>query len=56
MNLMITGCAGFIGSHAVDVFLEQGHTIVGVDKMTYAGKEKNMSTFINKIKFYLNRS
>ncbi len=52
MNLMITGCAGFIGSHAVDVFLEQGHTIVGVDKMTYAGKEKNMSTFINKIKFY----
>ena len=36
-NFLITGCAGFIGSHAVDIFLANGHTVVGVDKLTYAG-------------------
>ena len=49
---MITGCAGFIGSHAVAVFLEHGHKVVGVDLMTYAGKEENMKSFIDKIQFY----
>lgn len=52
MNLMVTGCAGFIGSHAVEAFLKAGHTVVGVDKMTYAGKPENMETFISKIFFY----
>lgn len=52
MSVMITGCAGFIGSHCVDEFLEKGVDIVGVDSFTYAGRRKNMSTFIDKIKFY----
>ena len=52
MNIMITGCAGFIGSHAVDVFLKAGHTIIGIDKMTYAGTDENMKTFKDKISFY----
>tara|TARA_R110000824_G_scaffold326043_2_gene512951 strand:+ start:16636 stop:17580 length:945 start_codon:yes stop_codon:yes gene_type:complete len=52
MNLLVTGCAGFIGSHAVEAFLMAGHTVIGVDKMTYAGKPENMKTFINKILFY----
>jgi dTDP-glucose 4,6-dehydratase len=34
---MITGCAGFIGSHAVERFLDEGWRVLGVDKMTYAG-------------------
>ena len=37
-NFLITGCAGFIGSHVSDLFLERGHKVVGVDKFTYAGK------------------
>ena len=41
-NFLITGCAGFIGSHAVDIFLANGHTVVGVDKLTYAGSMDNM--------------
>ena len=41
-NFLITGCAGFIGSHVSELFLERGHKVVGVDKLTYAGKMKNI--------------
>ena len=34
MNVMITGCAGFIGSHAADLFLKRGHFVVGYDALT----------------------
>ena len=37
-NFLITGCAGFIGSHVSDVFIENNMNVVGVDKSTYAGK------------------
>ena len=52
MNVLITGCAGFIGSHAVEGFLKSGHKVVGVDCLTYAGKLHNMSTFLDDIDFY----
>jgi dTDP-glucose 4,6-dehydratase len=52
LNVLITGCAGFIGSHAVEGFLEEEHTVVGVDCLTYAGTLSNMSTFIEDITFY----
>ena len=41
-NIMITGCAGFIGSHAADYYLELGHSVVGVDCFTYAGRSENI--------------
>ena len=41
-NLLITGCAGFIGSHAVDYFLEKGYKDDGVDCVTYAGSASNI--------------
>ena len=43
MNVMITGCAGFIGSHACDTFLEKGYNVVGIDKLTYASNMKNLN-------------
>jgi dTDP-glucose 4,6-dehydratase len=43
MNVMITGCAGFIGSHAVEYFLKKGDTVVGVDSMTYAASLDNLA-------------
>ncbi len=41
-NVMITGCAGFIGSHAVDYFLNKGYHVIGIDCFTYAGKVENI--------------
>ena len=35
-KVLITGCAGFIGGHALDSFLNNGCEVIGVDKMTYA--------------------
>ena len=31
MNILLTGCAGFIGSHALEKLLELGHCVIGVD-------------------------
>ena len=42
MNIMITGCAGFIGSHACDFFLEKKYNVIGVDKFTYAADMSNL--------------
>jgi len=41
-NVMITGCAGFIGSHAADLFLEKEYSVTGIDCFTYAGKVDNI--------------
>lgn len=48
-NFLITGCAGFIGSHVSDVFVENNMNVVGVDKLTYAGNIGNIS---KGVKFY----
>jgi len=31
MNILLTGCAGFIGSHTLDKLMAGGHHVVGVD-------------------------
>ncbi len=31
MNILITGVAGFIGSHSAEKFLSKGHTVIGID-------------------------
>lgn len=31
MKILLTGCAGFIGSHLAEKLLEQNHTIIGID-------------------------
>jgi UDP-glucuronate 4-epimerase len=31
MRALVTGCAGFIGSHLTDKLLEAGHSVVGID-------------------------
>jgi nucleoside-diphosphate-sugar epimerase len=31
LRVLLTGCAGFIGSHTLDRLLAEGHQVVGVD-------------------------
>ena len=41
MKILITGGAGFIGSHIVDRLIEEGHEVVVVDNLV-TGKKKNI--------------
>ena len=41
MRILISGGAGFLGSHLTDLFLGQGHEVVGVDNFI-TGKEENI--------------
>ena len=39
MIFLVTGGRGFIGSHFVEMSLQRGHTVVDIDKMTYASHQ-----------------
>ena len=41
-TVMVTGCAGFIGSHLTEALLNAGAQVVGVDNF-YNGLEKKYS-------------
>lgn len=41
-KLVVTGGAGFIGSHFVDLALDRGCTVLLIDKLTYAGSMENL--------------
>jgi UDP-glucose 4-epimerase len=47
-KILVTGGAGFIGSHVVDLFLEQGYEIVILDDLS-TGRESNINP---QAKFY----
>ncbi|QPM67572.1 NAD-dependent epimerase/dehydratase family protein [Atribacter laminatus] len=41
MQILVTGGAGFIGSHIVDAYLQEGHQVVVVDNLS-TGKKSNV--------------
>lgn len=43
MLCIVTGAAGFIGSHIVDSLLADGHTVLGIDDLS-TGRLKNLAT------------
>jgi UDP-glucuronate 4-epimerase len=55
-TILVTGCAGFIGSHVCELLLDKGHTVVGIDNFDpfypRAIKEQNLSAFISHTNFH----
>ena len=49
-TVLITGAAGFIGSHLCDKFLSEGYGVVGIDDLS-TGNKKNLSQAVLSHKF-----
>ncbi|WP_448583795.1 UDP-glucuronic acid decarboxylase family protein [Thermocrinis sp.] len=50
MRVLITGCAGFIGSHLCDRFLKEGFEVIGMDNFI-TGNPDNIAHLIGNPKF-----
>jgi dTDP-glucose 4,6-dehydratase len=50
MRVLITGAAGFLGSHLCDHFLAEGHEVVGMDNFI-TGKHENLAHLSGHEKF-----
>lgn len=50
MRILIAGGAGFIGSHLIERFLEQGHEVIAVDNLT-TGYYENISPHLSNPRF-----
>jgi len=50
MNIVITGGAGFIGSHLVDHYMNEGHQIIVIDNLI-TGREENIAQHFGKRQF-----
>ena len=46
-KMIVTGGAGFIGSHLVDALLEQGHFVTVIDNLS-VGRLSNLDTAFQK--------
>jgi UDP-glucuronate 4-epimerase len=51
MKILVTGCAGFIGSHVTERLLKEGHAVTGIDNFDAfydkSLKLKNLELFLN---------
>jgi len=49
--VLVTGAAGFVGSHLTDRLLQQGQTVVGIDNLS-RGTRANLSSALNHPTFH----
>ncbi|MFI5210116.1 MAG: UDP-glucuronic acid decarboxylase family protein [Gemmatimonadales bacterium] len=54
MRVVITGAAGFLGSHLTDRFLAEGHEVVGIDNLV-TGTPDNIAHLMGNAKFHFIR-
>jgi dTDP-glucose 4,6-dehydratase len=52
LRIVVSGAAGFIGSHFCDRLLEEGHTVVGLDNFL-TGAARNLAHLANEPRFNL---
>ena len=50
MRVLITGAAGFLGSHLADRFLADGHSVVGLDNFI-TGNPQNIAHLMNEPRY-----
>ncbi len=50
MRILITGAAGFLGSHLSDCLLSQGHEVIGLDNFV-TGRPENITHLLGNEKF-----
>jgi UDP-glucose 4-epimerase len=52
MRILVTGGAGFIGSHLCERLIKEGHTVVAIDNFS-TGQASNLKDLVNSTKFTL---
>ncbi|MGA2168596.1 MAG: UDP-glucuronic acid decarboxylase family protein [Terracidiphilus sp.] len=50
MHALVTGAAGFLGSHLTDRLLGEGHTVLGVDNLS-TGDPENLAHLVHEPRF-----
>lgn len=50
MRILVTGGAGFVGSHLIDRLLEQGHEVLCLDNL-FTGRKENITHHLGNPKF-----
>src|SRR5512147_152376 len=49
MKCLVTGAAGFLGSHLAQTMVDQGHTVIGLDDLS-GGYEENVPKGVQFVK------